>query len=57
MLNGQSLYERAMVVKMDKDNSKEGFKLPAGLSGLGPALNQRSGVNNLPGMFLKLLFT
>jgi len=56
MLNGQSLYDRLMVVKMDKDNnSRDGFKLPAGLSGLGPTLNARqrtvapSGVGDLGG--------
>lgn len=42
MLNGQSLYERPMVVKMDKDSGgRDGFKLPAGLSGLGPTLSAR----------------
>ena len=41
MLNGQSLYGRPLVVKMDKDNNtreNSTFKLPAGLSGIGPSL-------------------
>lgn len=42
MLNGQLLYDRPMVVKMDKDNNnRDGFKLPAGLSGIGPTLASR----------------
>lgn len=42
MLNGQLLFDRPMVVKMDKDNNnRDGFKLPAGLSGIGPTLNAR----------------
>jgi len=46
MLNGQSLYGRPLVVKMDKDNNtreKSAFKLPAGLSGIGPSLDTTQG--------------
>ena len=45
MLNNQKLYDRTMIVKMDKDNSREprsGGDLPSGLAGIGPALNTRN---------------
>jgi len=43
MLNNQKLYDRAMIVKMDKDNVRErkAHELPSGLSGIGPSLNMR----------------
>lgn len=49
MLNNQKLFDRTLIVKMDKDNMKEkqgggnsGSELPSGLSGIGPSLNFRN---------------
>uniref|UniRef100_F6QST8 RRM domain-containing protein n=1 Tax=Ciona intestinalis TaxID=7719 RepID=F6QST8_CIOIN len=41
MLNNQRLYDRIMIVKMDKDNSKEKkLELPSGLAGIGPGISR-----------------
>ena len=41
MLNNQKLYDRTMIVKMDKDNNRgqnRAAELPSGLGGIGPSL-------------------
>uniref|UniRef100_H2Y7Q8 RRM domain-containing protein n=1 Tax=Ciona savignyi TaxID=51511 RepID=H2Y7Q8_CIOSA len=43
MLNNQRLFDRIMIVKMDKDNSKDRkMELPSGLAGIGPSLSRNS---------------
>ena len=44
MLNNQKLYDRTMVVKMDRANSRDkgaGGDLPSGLSGIGPSIETK----------------
>lgn len=47
MFHGQKLYDRAMVVRMDKDNARKEDQLPSGLQSIGPSLPLRN-FNDMP---------
>ena len=62
MLNNQKLFDRTLIVKMDKDNLREKQggggplgELPSGLSGIGPPLNFRNRDQG-PGKFKAYMF-
>ena len=50
MLNNQKLYDRTMVVKMDRANPREKGHgdLPSGLSGVGPSIEKKEEREHLP---------